>query len=215
MTQAFLDASHFDGVDGGFGGGQAHDVGATVVASHEQPGSPQQAGRGSSRWLRRLGTVVGDVVLTVGAIAGTVCIVAAAAAFVFGFRIVLFGSGSMAPTIPQGAAAVVLRTPAADIAVGDIVTVDRVGELPVTHRVVAVEQVPGLPDAREIVMRGDANPVDDPQPYVVTSVGRLVAFAPGMAPVVAAVSKAPVLLGATVVAAGLVLWAFWPRRREP
>ena len=177
--------------------------------------APQPISGGAPRWLRRTGTVVGEVLLTVGAVLGAICIVAAAAAFFFGFRIVLFGSGSMSPTIPQGAAAVVLRTPAGDIAVGDIVTVDRTGELPVTHRVVAIEEIPGATDARRITLRGDANPIDDPSPYDVTSVGRVVVAVPGMASAIAAVSKAPVLIGATVFAAGLVLWAFWPRRRDP
>lgn len=207
MTRTFLDAIHVG----------ADDVPVAVVAFQESrvPAEQADGDGGGPRWLRRLGTVVGEVLLTVGAVIGTICIVAAAAAFFFGFRIVLFGSGSMSPAIPQGSAAIVLRTPAADIALGDIVTVDRADALPVTHRVVAIEEIPGAPEARRITLRGDANPVDDPQPYDVTTVGRLVVSAPGMAPFVAAVSKAPVLLGATVVAAGLVLWAFWPRRREP
>lgn len=172
-------------------------------------------GSGDRGVMRRVVGVFGDLLLVVGAVLGVICIVAAAAAFFFGVRIVLFGSGSMTPTIPQGAAAIVVRTPATDISVGDIVTIDRADALPVTHRVVAVEEIPNAPEARRLTLRGDANAVDDPRPYDVTTVGRVIVAVPGMATVVAAVSTAPALLAATLVAAGLVLWAFWPRKQEP
>ncbi len=44
----------------------------------------------------------------------------------------------MEPTIPTGSLAVVHEIPASEIAVGDIVTVDRPGQLPITHRVTSV-----------------------------------------------------------------------------
>ena len=84
---------------------------------------------------RSWGAVVGDGALTVVAVLGAVCIALVIAAALFDVRIILFSTGSMSPTIPAGSAAVVRHIPAADIAVGDVVTVDRPGKLPITHRV--------------------------------------------------------------------------------
>ena len=94
-----------------------------------------------------------------------------------------------------------------------MVTVDRAGELPVTHRVRSIEPGP-QPGERVLVLRGNANAQDDPFPYVVSSV-RIVRFAiPGAAPVIAAFGNPFVLGGITVAAAVLVGWAFWPRREK-
>jgi signal peptidase len=116
----------------------------------------------------------------------------------------------MSPTITAGSVAVVQRVPAADIAIGDIVTVDRVDELPITHRVTSVE--PGASaDERIITMRGDANAEEDPFPYAVTSV-RIVLFSiPGIATVIVGMGNPYVLGVLTLAATTLVVWAFWPR----
>jgi signal peptidase len=114
----------------------------------------------------------------------------------------------MEPTIPTGSLAVVHQIPASEIRVGDVVTVDREGQLPVTHRVTSVQ---GAGDTRTITLRGDANPTDDPDPYVVSQV-RIVWFSlPGWANVVVWFSNPVVLGGLTVGATVLVTWAFWPR----
>ncbi|GAA5147678.1 hypothetical protein GCM10025768_08240 [Microbacterium pseudoresistens] len=167
----------------------------------------------------RAHSVLADLLLWVAAIAGVICLVLVILAFSANITLIMFRTGSMAPTIPTGSVAVVQRIPASEIAVGDVVTVDRQGELPVTHRVRSVE--PGSTDAqRVIVLRGDANVDDDPFPYTVESV-RIVRFAiPGLAPVIVTLGN-PFVLGAiTIAAAGLVGWAFWPREsgrrsREP
>lgn len=63
-------------------------------------------------------------------------------------------------------------------------------------------------------MKGDANAVEDPAPYTVTSV-RIVLFSvPGIATVIVGMGNPFVLGGITVAAALLVVWAFWPRERE-
>src|SRR5690606_30754746 len=117
-------------------------------------------------------------------------------------------TGSMTPTIPAGSIAFVQQIPASEIRVGDIVTVDRPGELPVTHRVTSVT---GEGDTRTITMKGDANTVEDPQPYTVSDVRRVLFAVPGLANVVVWFSNPLVLGSITVLASLLVTWAFWPR----
>lgn len=164
------------------------------------------------RWWVR----TGDTALAVAAVLGVLCIVLVIAAAFFDVRVMLFSTGSMSPTIPAGSAAVVRSIPASDVAVGDVVTVERAGHLPITHRVTSVSSAPDLDDgARVLTMRGDANEADDPFPYAVERV-RLVVFAvPGVAPLVAAMGSPWVIGTVTVAATALVVAMFWPRRRRP
>lgn len=163
----------------------------------------------ASRPRRRLATVVGEVLLTLAAIGGVVCIALVALAAFFDITLIMFKTGSMTPTIPAGSLAVVREVPASEVGVGDVVTVDRPGELPVTHRIVSYEA--GVGDTATFVMRGDANNVDDPEPYTVDHVREVMFSVPQLAYVVAGASQAPVLGGVTIAAAALVTWAFWPR----
>lgn len=158
----------------------------------------------------RPGRVIGDVLLWAAAVAGAICILLVVLAFTAQITLIMFRTGSMSPTIPAGSVAVVQRVPATEVEVGDVVTVDREGELPVTHRVTTI--APGASaDERVITMRGDANAVDDPFPYPVTSVRKVLFSVPGIALVVAGMGN-PVVLGTlTVAATALVVWAFWPR----
>lgn len=160
---------------------------------------------------RRWGSKLGDLLLTLASIGGVICILAVLAAVLFKVSLIMFSTGSMAPTIPAGSVAVVRQIPAAEVRVGDVVTVDRPGQLPVTHRVRAVE--PGEGDVRVLTLRGDANTQDDAVAYPVSTV-RIVLFSvPHLAAVIVQLSDPFVLGGITVVMAGLVMWAFWPRRR--
>ncbi|WP_240309794.1 S26 family signal peptidase [Microbacterium arborescens] len=158
---------------------------------------------------------VGDAMLGLAATAGALCIVLAIAAAVFDVRVTLFSTGSMSPTIPAGAAAVARGIPASEVRVGDVVTVDRAGKLPITHRVTSVAAVPaGDPEARRITMRGDANAVEDPFPYDVERV-RIVLFSiPGIAPLIAGAGTPPVMVVVTLAATVLVVAIFWPRRER-
>lgn len=156
---------------------------------------------------------VGDAMLVLAAATGALCIALTIAAAVFDVRVTLFSTGSMSPTIPAGAAAVARGIPASEVRVGDVVTVERAGKLPITHRVTSVVAVPdGDPEARRITMRGDANVVEDPFPYDVERV-RIVMFSvPGIAPLIAGVGTPPVMAGVTGAATVLVVAIFWPRR---
>jgi signal peptidase len=165
----------------------------------------------------RAGGAITDVLLWIAAAGGVICIVLVILAFTAQITLIMFRTGSMSPTIPAGSVAVVQRIDADRIAVGDVVTVDRAGELPVTHRVTSVE-AGATADERVITMRGDANATDDAFPYAVSSV-RIVLFSvPGIATVIVGMGNPVVLGGLTLAATTLVVWAFWPRsprrRRE-
>lgn len=150
------------------------------------------------------------MLLWIAAVGGVICIVLVVLALTAQITLIMFRTGSMSPTIPAGSVSVVQRVPASAISVGDVVTVDRVDELPITHRVTSVE--PGAtPDERIITMRGDANAQEDPFPYTVTSV-RIVLFSvPGIATVIVGMGNPYVLGVLTLAATTLVVWAFWPR----
>ena len=160
------------------------------------------------RWSERLV----NLVLTIGAIGGVLCIIGVILAWAFGISLIMFRTGSMSPTISTGSVAVVREIPASEIKIGDVVTVDRPNLLPVTHRVREIAQGPG--DTRIIVLRGDANASDDPAPYTVDKVRRVIYSIPGLAKVIVWFGNPFVLGGITIGAAVLVLWAFWPRTRE-
>ena len=165
------------------------------------------------RARRTVGFRLVDALLTTAATAGLVCIVAAVAAVGFDLTLIMFTTGSMAPTIPAGSLSLVRQIPATEIRVGDVVTIDRANQLPITHRVTSVEAIAGDPsgNSRTITMRGDANATDDAAPYTVTEARIVVTSVPGLAYAVAAVSH-PLVLGASATgAAALVAWAYWPR----
>lgn len=165
----------------------------------------------STRARSRPGSIIGDVLLWLAAVAGAICIVLVVLAFTAQITLIMFRTGSMSPTIPAGSVAVVQRVPATEIAVGDVVTVDRAGELPVTHRVTTIS--PGASaDERVITMRGDANAADDAFPYTVSSVRRVLFSVPGIALLIVGMGNPLVLGGLTIAATTLVVWAFWPRR---
>lgn len=166
---------------------------------------------GRRRAGARAGRLVVDVLLWAAAIAGTICMVLVVLALTAQITLIMFRTGSMSPTIPAGSVAVVQQVAASDIAVGDVVTVDRPDDLPVTHRVTSI--APGASgEQRVITMRGDANAADDPAPYTVESVRVVLFSVPGIATVIVALGDPVVLGGLTIAATALVVWAFWPRR---
>jgi signal peptidase len=174
-------------------------------ASLAEPSSSPSGGR-----RRGIGGALGDLLLWIAAVAGVICMVLVVLAFTANITLIMFRTGSMSPTIPAGSVALVQRVPAADIAVGDIVTVDRASDLPVTHRVTSI--VPGpTADERVITMRGDANADEDPYPYTVRSVRVVLGSVPGIATVIVAMGNPYVLGSLTIAATFLVIWAFWPR----
>lgn len=166
--------------------------------------------------------VLGAAVTTLVVVAalGLVCWFAFSAAT--GATLITFRTGSMSPTMPQGALAVSIPVKAAEIRVDDVVTVKRSGEeLPVTHRVVEVRdadhatQEQRIPDdARELVLKGDDNDTVDMLPYVIKDARRVV-FAIPQAGAALMIMQSPIGLGLMILIAGSVTtWAFWPKPEE-
>lgn len=165
---------------------------------------------------RSVASTVGGTLLNLAAIGGVVCIVLVILAYCFNVTLIMFKTGSMSPTIPTGSLALVREVPASDITIGDVVTVDRAGQLPVTHRVTSVSPAGGG-EQRIVTLKGDANLSEDPEPYVVSTVRIVLASVPGLAYVVIWFSNPWVLAGLTLGCSVLVMWAFWPRsdRKRP
>lgn len=111
------------------------------------------------------------LVLNACAVAGTLCLLMALLALVFGIKPLVFVSGSMGPGIPSGSLGLAVPTQVADISPGDVVSVLNSESQRITHRV--VENIP-----QGLVLKGDANPVPDLQPYTVSSVDKLIFSAP-------------------------------------
>ncbi|WP_208617593.1 S26 family signal peptidase [Microbacterium oxydans] len=164
-----------------------------------------------SRRAARTGRLVRDILLAAAAVGGAACLVFALLAFTGGYSLMMFKTGSMSPTIPAGSVALVQRIPASEIVVGDVVTVDRAGTLPITHRVTSVGEG-SVAAERVITMRGDANVVDDPMPYTLAEARIVRGSVPYLAPVIAQFGNPWVLGSLTLATAFLVGWAFWPRR---
>lgn len=156
---------------------------------------------GVSRLLRSL-------LLTVGAVAGAACLLLAAAAPVLGLRPLIFLSGSMSPAIPAGSLALARETPAADLRVGDVVTVP-VDRGYVTHRIVEVTHRPGAATLR---LQGDASPSPDGTAYDVRSAPRTFVSVPHLGSAVSWLSRPP---GVFVLAGYVVLVLQVLRRGEP
>lgn len=176
---------------------------------HPPVGVPATA---SAPRRRGVAKVLADVALWVAAVGGVICIVLVILAYAAGITLIMFKTGSMSPTIPAGSVAVVQRIPASEVEIGDVVTIDRTGDLPITHRVTSIGDG-STADERVITMKGDANAVEDPVPYTVTS-GRVVLFSvPGIATIIVGMGNPLVLGGITIAAAVLVVWAFWPREK--
>ncbi|WP_136040682.1 MULTISPECIES: signal peptidase I [unclassified Microbacterium] len=166
-----------------------------------------------ARGARAVGRGVREVLLTLAAIGGVICIVLVIMAFTGGYSLIMFKTGSMTPSIPAGSVALVQKIPASDIAVGDVVTVDRDAALPITHRVTGIEPA-DAGDIRTITMKGDANDVEDPAPYTVSDVRIVRGSVPALANVIVWFGSPWVLGGVTLGASLLVVWAFWPRRER-
>ncbi|SDD14784.1 hypothetical protein [Rhodococcus tukisamuensis] len=149
-----------------------------------------------------------EIALNVGAIAGLICVLAAAASFLFGIKPLVFRSGSMSPEIPTGALALSKATAAGDLAVGDVVSVlDQQGTR-ITHRIHEIVSADGINSV--LILKGDANKDADISPYTVTEVDRVFFSVPGLGYAVSWLSSPmAIFLGGALVGSVMVL-AFGP-----
>lgn len=162
------------------------------------------------RSARRIAHILGEIFLWLAALLGGISILLVILGWAMNVSLIMFRTGSMEPTIPTGAVAIVREIPADEVEVGDILTVDRDGQLPVTHRVTNIE--PGAESSERVIrMQGDANETEDPYPYTITEARVSLFHVPHIANAVNQLNN-PYLLGSiTVVAAIGVGWTFWPR----
>ena len=172
---------------------------ARTAGAHRAPG-------------RSFGSYLAGGLANLLAAGGVVAVGLVIAAVTMNITLIMFKTGSMSPTIPTGSVAVVKEISADEIRVGDVVTVDRPGRLPVTHRVIEVH--PQVPGEALILMQGDANPNPDPGMYRVESVRKVLWSVPGLANVIVWAGNPLVLGSITLFAALGVLWTFWPGRDD-
>ncbi|TFD68063.1 signal peptidase I [Cryobacterium ruanii] len=144
-----------------------------------------------------------EIVLTLGAILGVICILAALAAVFFGVTPLIFRSGSMSPEIHTGALALALKVPASEIRVSDVVSAVNPQGTRVTHRVTAVS--PEANGTVALTMQGDANEVVDPEPYLVAQADRVIWHLDGLGFVVQEVQKPPYVFAIGLLAGALLV----------
>ncbi|MEV0355869.1 S24/S26 family peptidase [Nocardia sp. NPDC050697] len=145
--------------------------------------------------------------------AGTFCLIAAAAALLFGIKPLLFRSGSMEPEIGPGAVALVRTVDATGIEPGDVVSVRNAAGERLTHRVVAVDSITG--NSATFRMKGDANESEDAQPYTVTEAERVFVHVEKLGYAVAWLASPPAVFLGGAFAGLLLAIAFLPRPVRP
>lgn len=140
--------------------------------------------------------------LILAATLGVVVGFAALASLIFGVKALVFQSGSMSPTIETGALGFAHSVPAADIRLGDVISVEGEGGTRITHRVVGIDSSSG--GGSEVRLRGDANQQADLVPYAITSADRVFFHVNGLGYVLVWLSN-PFVAAAGVLGAALVL----------
>jgi signal peptidase len=165
-------------------------------------------GRTRSRAVR-LGDLVrrvldGSVVLVVVG-AGMLAGLSQLAPFV-GHRAFVIQSGSMAPAIPVGALVIVSDEPPDDLAVGDVVTLRTGNETVVTHRVIRLANLGGVP---HIETKGDASASADPVLQPASSIIGRVDVAIPLAGYLLAYVTSPLGLVSVLMLVGTLLAGIW------
>ncbi|MCZ4080476.1 signal peptidase I [Rhodococcus sp. H36-A4] len=152
--------------------------------------------------------VLREVLLTVGAVCGLLCIGSALAAAIFGITPLVFRSGSMSPEIDTGALAFAKSTPATELEVADVVSVTNASGERVTHRIETIEVVTG--NSATLVLRGDANADVDSEPYVVSEADRILFSVNRLGYVVTWLSGPVAVFGGGVLVGVLLMVAWRP-----
>lgn len=186
---------------------------ATAVAGPAPASSRQAAARSRAprRPLRR--TI--RVLLALPAAVGLALLLAVSLPTLFGCRSLVVMSGSMEPAISTGSVVVVERIPAAEIAVGDIVSFHspETGKI-LTHR---VQGLAAGEEAIEVETRGDANTGTESWAIEPTgTVGRLVFEIPYLgyllAPLQGTTARLLLVVGPALSLGGVLLTSIW---RDP
>lgn len=151
--------------------------------------------------MRRFLRLSREVLLTVGAVLGTACIVLAIVGAAYNVKPLIFRSGSMGPTIPAGALGLAKPAEASALKVGDIVSVKSHGTR-ITHRIQKIN-VSGA--TANLTLKGDANRVPDAHSYRVKSADRVFFHMP-YAGYFVSYASGPVGLIITGMLASMLLW---------
>ncbi|MDQ0677542.1 signal peptidase I [Arthrobacter pascens] len=160
--------------------------------------------------MRRLSRVQNNL-LTLGAILGALCLLAAIVAVLIGAKPLVFRSGSMAPAIPTGALGISIPVEAAALRAGDVISVETAAGVRITHRLVQAD-VSG--DTATVTLKGDANSIPDAEPYVLRTTERVIAHAPLLGYAVAWLSSSAAVFAGGLFTAYLFYLAFGaPKRR--
>ena len=154
--------------------------------------------------------VAREALLWVGGALGALCLLSLVAGWALSMTPLVFSSGSMSPAYDAGALGIARQVDAADLAVGDVVSVHDDAGTRVTHRIVAIEDQGGR---AVLTLRGDANTVPDVQTYAVASADRVVLGVPYAGYVLNAAASPFGLAAAAVLAAGALLAGFGRGRR--
>ncbi|QSR26743.1 signal peptidase I [Nocardioides aromaticivorans] len=149
-----------------------------------------------------------EAVLWTGGVLGALCLAGFVAGWLFHVTPLVFVSGSMSPSYEAGALGVAREVPAADISVGDVVSVVGAQGHRVTHRVVAA--VPSG-DGVALTLQGDTNNVPDAETYVVDAADRVAFGIPYAGRVLSAASSPAGLLAAGLLVAAAALLGFGHR----
>lgn len=161
------------------------------------------------RWLKR----VGDAFLTVAAVAGVLGLVLFLGIQAGRLQSLVVVSGSMVPTYEVGDGIISRRVPASSLGVGDVVSVFTRDGVLVTHRVVGIDDGPAGAE-RTLTLRGDNNPVDDPEPYVVADALVPMVRIPGARDAIEVLRRPTVGIPVVVAACALVGFALMPSGRK-
>lgn len=178
---------------------------ATASAPPAAPAARAAGGRAG----RRTAALLGEIALTVAAVLGLAMAGVTVVAARTGVRPLVVRSGSMEPTIPTGSMVLVQRVAAAEIAVGDVVAVERPDHTRVTHRVVDLER---HGETAELTLKGDANEDVDPAPVNVVEADRLIRQVPEVGRFAAWLATAP---GGFVIGCLLTAVTMLALRRRP
>lgn len=157
--------------------------------------------------VSRVVSLAKQLLLTVGALLGVVSLALTLVAPVLRVRPLIFLSGSMSPAITTGSLGLARVTPAADLRVGDVVTVPSGDDTFITHRIVEISR---HGDVATLRLKGDANREADPTLHQVLQAPRVFAAVPYVGAVVAWLSRAP----GVYVLAGYVAFALASLRRR-
>lgn len=150
-----------------------------------------------------------ELLLWTGAVLGSLCLASLAAGWLLNVTPLVFASGSMSPAYETGALGIAHEVPAADLRVGDVVSVVNAQGDRVTHRVVGTQPTA---DGAVLSLKGDTNEVPDAEVYRVAAADRVVAGVPYAGYVLNAVASPVGLLAGALAALAMLYLGFGPRR---